>query len=261
MSRPLSSFALLLSIGIHLAGTGSGLAQLPWPERPVAGQQPALRAGTVWLRSWLQVPDNMVEPAGSDLWRDSMTLTLQALPGELSVFLNGIEIIKSAEVHHQPRRFKVPKGILEKAAWNALVIRFEGRTAPQGLTVAPVFAGYFDEIRMDRPWQLATEEPPAEAFKATLLRPASAVYSAADFQPGTTVLQANPTPERGKWVSPAEALQLLQTEPDLVVEAMLQEPEVAQPTQVSWDARGRLWVAQYRQYPYPAGVEMISRDK
>ena len=36
---------------------------------------------------------------------------------------------------------------------------------------------------------------------------------------------------------------------DLVVELMLAEPMVAQPTHFSFDSRGRLWVSQYRQYP------------
>ena len=56
-------------------------------------------------------------------------------------------------------------------------------------------------------------------------------------------------------------LALLQTDEDLVVEELLHEPEVAQPTHVSFDARGRMWVAQYRQYPFPKGVKMISRDQ
>ncbi|MDO8630174.1 MAG: hypothetical protein Q7R41_06745, partial [Phycisphaerales bacterium] len=47
----------------------------------------------------------------------------------------------------------------------------------------------------------------------------------------------------------------------MIVEELLHEPEVSQPTHVSFDERGRMWVAQYRQYPYPAGVKMISRDK
>mgnify|MGYP000036958106 CR=1 FL=1 len=59
----------------------------------------------------------------------------------------------------------------------------------------------------------------------------------------------------------AEALAKLRPESDLIVEELLHEPEVAQPTHVSFDERGRMWVAQYRQYPYPAGLKMISRDK
>ena len=48
---------------------------------------------------------------------------------------------------------------------------------------------------------------------------------------------------------------------DLAVDLIASEPHVAQPTHISFDERGRMWVAQYRQYPYPAGVKMISRDK
>ena len=252
---------VLFPVVVLLAGPLPGIGQVVWQERAVVVEPTGLPAGPVWLRSWIKVPDNMVDPAGSDLWRDSMTLTLQHLPGEVSVFLNGVEIIKTVDLPDEPRRFKVPKGILQKAAWNALVIRMQGAAVPQGLTVAPVFAGYFDEIRMERPWQLSTLEPTPAELMATTVAPAGAAYAESDFQPGTTVLQADPNPERGKFVPPQEALRLLKTEPDLIVEELLHEPEVAQPTQVSWDARGRLWVAQYRQYPYPAGVKMISRDK
>ena len=30
---------------------------------------------------------------------------------------------------------------------------------------------------------------------------------------------------------------------------------------MKWDQRGRLWVVQYLQYPNPAGLKMLSRDK
>ena len=233
-----------------------------WQERGVALEPgPPLPAGPVWLRSWLKVPDNMVEAAGSDLWRDSMTLTLQNLPGPVSVFLNGQKIIETRDIPDEPRRFKVPKNIFEKAVYNALVIRIDGAMAKNGLTMAPVFAGYFEEIRMARPWQMSVHEPPAGERQARKTGPSPGSYTPEDFHPATTVLQANPEPERGKYVSPAEALKLLVAEPDLLVEELLHEPEVAQPTQVSFDTRGRLWVAQYRQYPYPAGVKMISRDQ
>lgn len=251
----------LFPVVLVLAACLPGMGEAVWREQEVAVQPAGLPAGPVWLRSWLKVPDNMVDPAGSDLWRDSMTLTLQHLPREVSVLLNGVEIIKTADLPDEPRRFKVPKGILKKGGWNALVIRFQGAAAPRGLTVAPVFAGYFDEVRMERPWQLSTAEPTPAELMASVVAPAGAAYGEADFHPGTTVLQANPNTERGKFVPPEQALLLLKTEPDLMVEELLHEPEVAQPTQVSWDARGRLWVAQYRQYPYPAGVKMISRDK
>src|SRR5207302_2792402 len=41
----------------------------------------------------------------------------------------------------------------------------------------------------------------------------------------------------------------------------LAESEVRQPLSLSFDERGRMWVMQYLQYPDPAGLKMISRDK
>jgi len=48
---------------------------------------------------------------------------------------------------------------------------------------------------------------------------------------------------------------------DLVWEQVLAEPLVAQPVNMNFDERGRLWVVQYRQYPYPEGLKVTSRDK
>lgn len=47
---------------------------------------------------------------------------------------------------------------------------------------------------------------------------------------------------------------------DLEVDLILQEPLVANPLYLNFDERGRLWVVQYRQYPWPAGLRLASRD-
>ena len=41
---------------------------------------------------------------------------------------------------------------------------------------------------------------------------------------------------------------------------MLAEPTITQPVFISFDERGRLWVVEYRQYPAPAGLTMLSKD-
>ncbi len=38
---------------------------------------------------------------------------------------------------------------------------------------------------------------------------------------------------------------------DLELDLLLQEPTVANPLYLNFDERGRLWVVQYRQYPWP----------
>ncbi|MSU34439.1 MAG: c-type cytochrome [Pedosphaera sp.] len=258
----------IVALFVPWAGPLAAAAESPsgmWQERSIGAERATpLPAETVWFRSWLRLPDDMTGPgpSGPDLWRDSMTLTLQGVPGPVIVFLNGIKIIEGRDLPiEKPRRFKVPKGIFEKSVFNALVIQLDGKAAIRGLTVAPVFAGYFDEVRMEHPWQTTVRKPSDLEMKAAVSLPSVAVYTEKDFQPATTVMQASPEPVRGQFVSPADALRNLRPESDLIVEELLHEPEVAQPTHVSFDEHGRLWVAQYRQYPYPAGVTMISRDK
>ncbi|GIW81802.1 MAG: L-sorbosone dehydrogenase [Gemmatales bacterium] len=62
-------------------------------------------------------------------------------------------------------------------------------------------------------------------------------------------------------LSPRASHETLQTPDDLVVDLVLAEPEIRQPIFINFDARGRLWVMNYIQYPYPAGLKMISRDQ
>ncbi|QDU82904.1 hypothetical protein Pla110_46670 [Polystyrenella longa] len=60
---------------------------------------------------------------------------------------------------------------------------------------------------------------------------------------------------------PGQATAALQVPDDLQIEQVLSEPEVKQPIYLQFDERGRLWVMNYEQYPYPAGLKMLSRDK
>ncbi|HVA45789.1 MAG TPA: PVC-type heme-binding CxxCH protein [Pirellulales bacterium] len=60
---------------------------------------------------------------------------------------------------------------------------------------------------------------------------------------------------------PAEALAALKTPDDLVVEQVLAEPDARQPLFIDFDERGRMWVVEYIQYPYPAGIKILSEDK
>ena len=70
-------------------------------------------------------------------------------------------------------------------------------------------------------------------------------------------VQADDTPPS----SPAEALKKFTVRKGLTVELIAAEPAVTQPIHVSWDSQGRLWVVQYRQYPFPAGLKVISYDQ
>jgi len=58
----------------------------------------------------------------------------------------------------------------------------------------------------------------------------------------------------------AEALAQFRYPEDLKMDLILAEPQVHQPVDISFDHRGRLWVVQYNQYPYPKGVKVVDID-
>src|SRR4051812_3553442 len=60
--------------------------------------------------------------------------------------------------------------------------------------------------------------------------------------------------------TPTEAIAKFQVPGDLRVDLVLSEPEIAQPVFLNFDEKGRMWVVEYRQYPNPAGVKVLSRD-
>lgn len=64
---------------------------------------------------------------------------------------------------------------------------------------------------------------------------------------------SSPTP-------PKEALQSFRMKPGYAIDLVASEPEISQPLFLSWDSRGRMWVVQYRQYQYPAGLKVVRYD-
>ncbi|MDH5398801.1 MAG: c-type cytochrome, partial [Cyclobacteriaceae bacterium] len=59
---------------------------------------------------------------------------------------------------------------------------------------------------------------------------------------------------------PQEALAGFRFPADLALDLVLSEPQVHQPVEVNFDHRGRLWVVQYMQYPYPEGLKVTGID-
>ncbi|MDB6075749.1 MAG: putative heme-binding protein [Verrucomicrobiaceae bacterium] len=60
---------------------------------------------------------------------------------------------------------------------------------------------------------------------------------------------------------PADALKMFQGRSDVAVDLVAAEPDVAQPLYLSFDSKGRMWVMQYIQYQFPAGLKVVSYDQ
>ena len=61
--------------------------------------------------------------------------------------------------------------------------------------------------------------------------------------------------------SPAEALKQCRVAEGYALEIPAHEPMVRQPLNMHFDGRGRLWVVQYLQYPFPAGLKILRYDE
>jgi putative heme-binding domain-containing protein len=60
---------------------------------------------------------------------------------------------------------------------------------------------------------------------------------------------------------PAESLKLFKARKGYRIELVASEPDLEQPLFCTWDKKGRLWVVQYRQYQYPAGLKVVRYDQ
>lgn len=62
-------------------------------------------------------------------------------------------------------------------------------------------------------------------------------------------------------LSPKESLERFRLADGLKMTLALAEPDVRQPVCLNFDERGRMWVVQYLQYPFPAGLKVIKYDE
>ena len=83
-----------------------------------------------------------------------------------------------------------------------------------------------------------------------------AVKKIMETRPGRGVMRDDTPP-----TAPQEAVKLFKTRSDVAIDLMAHEPVVEQPLYVSWDSKGRMWVTQYRQYQFPAGLKIVSYDQ
>lgn len=223
--------------------------------------------GFAWYRCYVKVPERWTDLEGRPLWYESVTLNVPQVADAHEVYINGKRIggagkfpPKFAAAEGGVHRYKVPPGSLKAGHYNTIALRVYNQSGPGGFVGdAPILAGYFLEAVLKGPWEFRTGDHQAWASGAREKRPTDAAFD--KFTESSSALDRPTVWNPGKRTAPQDALAAMEVADDLVVEQMLAEPEIAQPLSLWFDARGRMWVVQYRQYPYPAGVKMVSRNK
>ncbi len=231
-----------------------------WRPVQVPGARTAAEApgpeGVAWYRCWVKVDDSFFQKHERNLFEESVGINIRDLAGTHEVWVNGKKIGAGDK---GLQRHKVPVGTLRKGEWNEVALRVATPAGGAGgfLGEAPFIMNYFMECIFEGSWEYRTgaDYTPGAALAK---KPAAATFDA--FRESNRVL-GRAEQVHGPSLPPAEAASKLEPGRDFAVELLLHEPLVAQPFHFSFDERGRLWVAQSRQYPYPAGLTMISRDK
>ena len=236
-----------------------------WKTVTVPGEQSI--SGYAYYRTWFKPHDSFFSKHERDLFGESVILNVRGLAGAHVVFVNGTMIGTGGQFPPDFRdgrdgnhRHKIPSGTLVRDHWNELVVKVYNPSGKGGfLTEAPFVMNYFWECVFAGKWELRMDGDESFLASAVKVRPTSTHFDS--FHESNRVLGEAEKLVHGEKLSPTESLAKMKAADDLIVELMLAEPLVAQPTHFSFDSRGRLWIAQYRQYPYPAGVKMVSRDR
>lgn len=214
----------------------------------------------LWYRAAVRIPAD---------WKGrDVSLAVEAVDDAREVYFQGEKIGALGKFPPQflsgigqTQRFKIPANRVTPGELHLIAIRVcvvEGRS---GFNVAaPVLFGGDQAIRLAGDWQtrMGDEVGWATADKDELAKIPGfdKTDSAAVVERELKKLQGEEGP-----LSPEQSLAKIKVADDLQINLALGEPEVRQPLSVKWDARGRMWVVQYLQYPHPAGLTAISRDK
>lgn len=217
--------------------------------------------GLSWYRGFVQVPA---------AWQGkSLEVFVEPSDWAHEVYFNG-QLIGSAGAFppffrsglNATDRFFVAADRVRYDRPNIVALRIcesDGRT---GFNVAaPVVFGETQAIRMTGGWQFRAGDDVAWAKFDDAQEPeGTTLFARLDNAVEVAASLKKLADEIGP-LSPADALKHFTTLDDLAVSLTVGEPEVRQPLSIKWDDRGRLWCVQFIQYPDPAGLKMLSRDK
>lgn len=271
----------LAVVVLHLAARVTALAQAPsWFHQPVPNawrsvptRELAPKNGYSWYRALVRIPDS---------WKDDrVTMFVEALDDARATLINGQTVGATGTFPPQFRsglgergRYEVPENVIS-TGWNTIAIRvYQSDPRPNFSVAPPVLLNETDSqaIRLEGIWQYRPGDEMAWA-KATPVDfgiDGDVELSVEQAKAKGVFQRIDKVDDVQRYVSrregdtdplePALAEKRFKTPDDLRVQLVLGDPDIAQPLFMTWDERGRLWVIEYRQYPTPAGLTMVSRD-
>jgi len=255
----------------------AGWSLLPVPEtfRDVPKGNLAPVDGTSWYRCLVQVPGS---------WKGAkVRLFVEALDDARASYVNGTKVGATGTFPPQFRsglgeqgRYLVASDLLKPGELNTIAIRVhQNDPRPNFNTAPPVLLNEDSKeaLKMEGQWQYrpgddaAFAKATAEEFGlaggvATLTEEALKlgayfkVEKVEDIERYVSKRKGDSDP-----LSPQVAEKRFVTPDDLRFQLAVGDPDIAQALCMTFDARGRMWLVEYRQYPDIAGVKMVSQDK
>ena len=251
----LISLTLLLGFSLSASAADWTPVEIPQHWKSNSGD------GTSWYRCGATIPS---------AWQNlPIEIFVESVDDARELYFNGRRIGGLGTFPPEYRsglgrstRFKIPEEIIDHANINVIAIRVHRNQSRSGFNVAvPVIFGPQQAIRLRGPWQVAEGEvEDGISVSARQQLPATSVFNKLETAEIVEEQLKRLDNDPGPQLSQATIDNMRHPE-QLSVQVALAEPHIGQPLSFKWDERGRLWVCEYRQYPDPAGLRMISRDK
>ncbi|MEX0726238.1 MAG: PVC-type heme-binding CxxCH protein [Planctomycetaceae bacterium] len=217
--------------------------------------------GIAWYRCWVKLPETWSK-------RD-MELAVEHLDNAHEAYIDGKKLGGAGSFPpnytsglEAPQRYKIPREMLGNYEYHLIALRVydhDGRGGFKGLP--PKLLGGPEAIELKGEWMFHLGDDVNWATPGQATPTEVAVFS----KPVALSELSQAGPARGEGdlgVQPPEVtVAKFELAEGLFAEPVLAEPDVKQPLFMQFDERGRLWVMNYLQYPYPEGLTMLSRDR
>lgn len=215
--------------------------------------------GIAWYRCNVRIPAGWAD--------DALRLRVEKIDDAHEVYVNGKKIGGAGAFPPQfasgadaSNELAIPAETVTANQYNVIAIRVYDQGGKGGFQgTSPAVVHKDQAISLAGKWEFRTEDDLTWAEPVPGLQPSVAMFSKA-----ISLADLARLAEIGDTsgpLSPENARTTFTVADDLEFEQVLAEPEIAQPVFFNFDERGRMWVVEYRQYPYPAGLKMVSKDE